>query len=158
MKFYREYGRYSSLSPVRTTLFERVSYADVILEVCRLFGRHSWSVFHFWRHYSSFSRIWTSILMHVPFGRHYSSVSHMWSLFLKFVAYLGINLEVFSILDVIFQVFRVFGHDSWSVSQHKIERERLTNIVHGGVYHTFTSIPYSYVYLMQLIVKAEKTC
>jgi hypothetical protein len=60
------FGRhYSSLSLIWTPLFKCVSYVDVILEVCRLFGRHSWSVSHFGRHYSSLSRIWTSLLKYV---------------------------------------------------------------------------------------------
>ena len=95
MKFCREYGRYSSsVSPVRTSLFERVSYVDVILEGCHLLGLHSWSVSHFGRHYSSFSRIWTPILTRV-----------VWTSLFERVSYVDAILEAFSILDVIFQFF-----------------------------------------------------
>jgi hypothetical protein len=265
LKFCHENVLYvSSVSRMRMSLFERVSYVDVILKMCHLFGLHCWSFSHFGRRYSSLLRIWTSILIRVSFGLHYLSVSRIWTSFLKRVAYLGSILEAFPILafpildviiqvccvfwrqswrvshldviiraclvcgrhswsvsliwapflksfpfltslfkfvayldvnldacpiwtslfervsyvdvilevcrlfglhywtishlDVIIQVCRLFGHRSWSVSRHTKEWEELTNFVHVAFIIPLQVYLYSYVVLMQMKVKAEKTC
>jgi hypothetical protein len=163
--------------------FERVSYVDVILEICRLFGLHSWSVSHFGRHYSSLLRILTSILTRVPFGRHYSGVSRMWTSFLKRVAYLGFILEPFLIwtslfkfvayLDIVLEVCRDIqkNENSWltlcmwhlSYLTSSSMGRSLTTECTAALGLLCCIIPlqlylYSYVFLMQMNVKAEKTC
>ena len=138
------------LSRIWTLFFKCVAREDVIIWECLVCGRHSWNV----------SLIWSPFLKRFP----------VWTSLFKFFAYLDINLDACPIwtslfervshVDIILEVcrlfarhswsvfhfgrhfssFRVFGHHSWSVPRHKIERERLTNILHGGIYHTFTSI------------------
>jgi len=82
----------------------------------------------------------------------------MWTSFLKFFTYLGSILEAFSILDVIFQVFADLGIILEVCRDVQKNENGSLIFVHDSIYHTFKVYSYSYVYLMQMNVKAEKTC
>jgi len=85
-------------------------------------------------------------------------VSRTWTSFLKFVAYLGSILEALPILDVIFQVFAYLGIILEVCRDIQMNENGSLIFGHDGIYRTFKVYSYSYVYLMQMNVKAEKTC